>query len=104
MSLVMSTCDDIHVLDFGQIIAVGTPEEIQANERVQEAYLGSGTAAHAKAAQRDLPAEDIPLLDVRAVSAGYGDFDVLDEVELLGPHGRGLRPARARTGRASPRP
>ena len=43
MSLVMSTCDDIHVLDFGQIIAVGDPESIQTNERVQEAYLGSGS-------------------------------------------------------------
>ena len=44
MSLVMSTCHDIHVLDFGEIIAQGTPEEIQANEAVQEAYLGEGVA------------------------------------------------------------
>jgi branched-chain amino acid transport system ATP-binding protein len=99
MSLVMSTCDDIHVLDFGQIIAVGSPEQIQANPRVQEAYLGSGTATHAKAARRDLGAEEIPLLDVRDISAGYGDFDVVDGVNfsvrtgevfaLLGPNGAG---------------
>jgi branched-chain amino acid transport system ATP-binding protein len=41
MSFVMSTCELIHVLDFGQIIAVGTPGEIQGNPKVQTAYLGS---------------------------------------------------------------
>ena len=99
MSLVMSTCDDIHVLDFGQMIAVGTPDEIQTNKRVQEAYLGNGAATHAKAARRDLTSEEVPLLDVREVSAGYGEFDVLDHVSfsvrtgevfaLLGPNGAG---------------
>ncbi|MEM7139647.1 MAG: ABC transporter ATP-binding protein [Actinomycetota bacterium] len=41
MSFVMNTCSHIHVLDFGQIIAVGSPEEIQNNEAVRAAYLGS---------------------------------------------------------------
>ncbi len=40
MDLVMTVCDEIHVLDFGHIIASGTPAEIRANRRVQEAYLG----------------------------------------------------------------
>ena len=40
MDLVMSVCDEIHVLDFGHVIASGTPGEIRANRRVQEAYLG----------------------------------------------------------------
>ncbi len=40
MDLVMSVCDEIHVLDFGQIIASGTPAEIRVNRKVQEAYLG----------------------------------------------------------------
>ena len=40
MELVMRICDTIHVLDFGQIIASGTPDEIRANEVVQAAYLG----------------------------------------------------------------
>jgi branched-chain amino acid transport system ATP-binding protein len=40
MKLVMNICPHIVVIDFGQIIARGNPEEIQSNESVIEAYLG----------------------------------------------------------------
>ena len=42
MDLVMGVCDEIHVLDFGSIIATGTPAEIRENSAVQKAYLGEG--------------------------------------------------------------
>jgi branched-chain amino acid transport system ATP-binding protein len=41
MAFVMGTCNFIHVLDFGQLIATGTPAEVQANAIVQVAYLGA---------------------------------------------------------------
>jgi branched-chain amino acid transport system ATP-binding protein len=41
VALVMDVCDHIHVLDFGEVIAAGTPAEIKQDTNVLDAYLGS---------------------------------------------------------------
>jgi len=42
MRVISSICDHVYVLNFGEIIAEGPPEEVQRSEKVLEAYLGRG--------------------------------------------------------------
>lgn len=41
MSLVLTVCDDLHVLDFGKLIASGPPVTVRADPEVKRAYLGA---------------------------------------------------------------
>jgi len=50
VGMVLGTCDHIIVLNFGEVLADGTPEEISGDERVIDAYLGSA----------DGPSADVP--------------------------------------------
>jgi len=76
MGLVMSSCHHIHVLDFGQIIAFGTPTEVQENPLVRAAYLGEGDEAE------EVPEEQQALLqEVSALQSEVRASEVRAETE-----------------------
>ena len=41
LELILDLCDDVQVLDFGELIASGTPEAVRKDQRVRTAYIGS---------------------------------------------------------------
>src|SRR5690606_6903334 len=99
MALGMSMSDQIVVLDAGKRLAIGTPDAIQRDPAVQQAYLGesmSPDTSHAPRAARDTAPE---LLGVNELVAGYGAEPVLhgislqvregEMVALLGANGAG---------------
>ena len=58
VNLVLGLCDEIHVLDFGRVIASGPPAAIRGNAAVTEAYLGTshaGDAASEPSLQEGIP-------------------------------------------------
>lgn len=55
-NLVFSVCDFIYVMDFGKVIAAGTPTEVRSNAHVIEAYLGG----HVPKEQESLANEEAP--------------------------------------------
>jgi ABC-type branched-subunit amino acid transport system ATPase component len=92
MSFVMGTCERIHVLDFGRIISVGTPTEVQGDHTVRAAYLGEGeeeerTAPAAASRDGGGGAAAPPALELSDVRAGYGTIEVLHGVSLTLPKG-----------------
>ena len=108
MRLVMNLCDSIHVLDNGQTIATGSPDEVQKNDAVITAYLGTRKLGAQTVDQTvDEPPAPVPserekapeLLSVTDLHVSYGRVPALRGVSLkvrrgemvgvVGPNGAG---------------
>ena len=90
MAMVMTTCHHINVLDFGQIIAYGNPEEVQANPIVRAAYLGEGDEKEEVPEEQAALLEEVSALQAEvhaqtdAAAAHSGDEIVLPSVTVNG--------------------
>jgi branched-chain amino acid transport system permease protein len=61
--MVLDTCDHIVVLNFGEVLADGTPEQIAADERVIEAYLGAAEESSDGGETASIPASTTPVAE-----------------------------------------
>jgi branched-chain amino acid transport system ATP-binding protein len=67
VALVMRVCADLSVLNFGQLIATGTPDEVQSNRAVLDAYLGGEADEAAAAAAATAAGVDVGPVDPGAL-------------------------------------
>jgi branched-chain amino acid transport system ATP-binding protein len=83
MTFTMGICDRITVLNFGRKIAEGTPQEIQNNREVTEAYLGASQRGERREARnRDGGRNGATLLEMKQVTAAYGEIAAIRGVSL----------------------
>jgi ABC-type branched-subunit amino acid transport system ATPase component len=109
VELVMRMCAKVYVLDFGVLIASGTPQEVRSNEVVRAAYLGEDTeaietsddaiaeivpavagVATSPAASASVSADSAPVITVVDLRVRYGDATALAGVSFSVGAGRAL--------------
>ena len=82
LSLLFDLSDRILVMNFGERVTEGTPEDVIRDPRVIEAYLGSQEAASRAALPGRSSGGRKKLVSMERVSAAYGDFQALSDVSL----------------------
>ncbi len=85
MQFVASLCPRLTVVDFGKLLAEGTPQEIRGNRDVITAYLGTGRVGDR--ANRAAPSAATPLLEVKDLDVRYGAVPALRRVSITAAEG-----------------
>ena len=97
MEFVMSVCDRVVVLNFGTVIATGTPDDVKRNPAVAAAYLGG--AARQRGRRRYRPRRRGTMFTVEGLTTTYGAIEALHDVSFTvtdGPDHRRPRLERCR--------
>jgi branched-chain amino acid transport system ATP-binding protein len=93
VELVMRVCSSVYVLDFGLMIARGTPAEIRGSADVQAAYLGQESktvAVTTKPRARSETSDRPSAMVVDKLCINYGDATALTDVSFSVAHGEAL--------------
>jgi branched-chain amino acid transport system ATP-binding protein len=103
VEMVFGLSERVYVLDFGELIAEGTPQQVQSDPRVRTAYLGEVRPAVAEVttvvADKPVPAHRDELIRVEGLLVRYGNATAIEDVSfqafqgsvsaLLGANGAG---------------
>jgi branched-chain amino acid transport system ATP-binding protein len=87
LAFVLGLADRITVLNLGQHLTTGSPEEVQADPEVTRVYIGVSADAPPRESRA---AATTRALEVEGVAAGYGSAEVLHDVTIAVPQGRVL--------------